>query len=493
MEIPNKSQFLSKSLFIKGVQCHKALYLQKYHPELKDPVPPSREALFQSGSVVGILAHGLFPDGVEIPFEAGNYDMQVRLTQDAIAQGAKTIYEASFNYDGIFVKADILRKGKNGWELYEVKSSTGFKDIYHPDISVQYYVLNGSGIAVTRACLVHINNQYVRRGEIDPFELFTVVDVTGPVKEGQAVIREEIKKQKEMLTGDVPSVDIGPRCSDPYDCDFMGHCWQHIPEMSVFSLRGNRTLTFDLYNRGVVNLDDVKLDRIPRVQRQQIEAIREKKIYIQKDEIREFLNSLWYPLYFLDFETFADAVPRFDGIRPYQNVPYQYSLHYLENESAPLGHYEFLAQPGIDPRRELTETLLSQIPDNACVLAYVASFEKGVLNDLARWHPEYADKIERIISHMIDLAYPFQKRLLYHWQFNGSYSIKSVLPALVPELGYDNMEVRDGEMAGLAYATMNTSDDPGEIEEIRKALLDYCGLDTFAMVKVLKALSDSVR
>lgn len=487
------SQFLSKSLFIKGVQCHKSLYLQKYYPELKDPIPPSREALFQSGSEVGILAHELFPGGVEIPFEAGDYDRQVRLTQEAIAKGAKTIYEASFNYDGIFVKTDILHKGKNGWALYEVKSSTGFKDIYYPDISVQYYVLNGVGIPVTRAYLVHINNQYVRHGEIDPFTLFSILDVTGAVASGQSSIREEIAKQKKMLAGDIPSIDIGPWCNDPYECDFKGHCWQKIPERSVFSLRGNRVLTFDLYNRGIVSLDDVEPDELPRAQRQQVEAIRQKKIFLQKDAVREFLNSLWYPLYFLDFETFADAIPRFDGIRPYQNVPYQYSLHYLEDESAPPGHYEYLAQPGADPREKITEMLMSQIPDNACVLAYVASFEKGVLQDLALWCPEYEDKITRIISHMIDLAYPFQKRLLYHWQFNGSYSIKSVLPALVPELGYDSMEVRDGEMAGLAYSRIQKSVDPEEIEEIRKALLDYCKLDTFAMVKLLEVLRDFAR
>lgn len=487
------SQFLSKSLFIKGVQCHKALYLQKYYPELKDPVPPSREALFQTGSEVGVIAHGLFPGGIEIPFEAGNYDMQVRLTRDAIAQGAETLYEASFSYDGIFVKADILHNGKSGWELYEVKSSTGLKDIYQPDLSVQHYVVNGAGIPVTKAFIVHINNQYVRQGDIDPFELFTIVDMTDNVEESQASVKEEIRKQKEMLKGDVPTIDIGPWCTNPYDCDFKGHCWQHIPEMSVFSLRGNRVLTFDLYNQGRVSLDDVVPSELPVAQRQQVEAIREKTIYSRKNEIRDFLDSLWYPLYFLDFETFADAVPRFDGIRPYQNVPYQYSLHYIEDDSARLGHHEYLAQPGIDPRKELTENLMSQIPDNACVLAYVASFEKGVLQDLARWLPEYADTIERITSNLIDLAYPFQKRFLYHWQFNGSYSIKSVLPVLVPELGYDKMDIHDGEMAGLAYARMQKSSDQQEIEQIRKALLEYCGLDTFAMVKLLEALKNSLR
>lgn len=481
-------QYLSKSLFIRGVQCHKALYLHTYHPDLKDPVPPSREALFRAGSEVGILARGLFPGGVEIPFESGSYDMQVVLTRDAMAKGAHTIYEATFSYDGIFVKVDILRKGENGWELYEVKSSTGFKDIYLPDIAVQYYVVTGAGVAVSRACLVHINNQYVRRGIIDPWEFFTIVDMTGPVRTYQLAVKEEVAKQRQALAGGVPAIDIGPWCSDPYDCDFRGHCWRHIPEISVFSLRGNRALAFDLYRRGVVSLDEVNPDELPEAQRQQVEAIREQKMYIQRDEIQAFLGSLWYPLYFLDFETFSHAIPRFDGVRPYQNVPYQYSLHCLERESATLTHYEYLAPPGADPRPELVEKLLSQIPDGACVLAYVASFEKGILQDFASWFPECAGKIERITDNMVDLAGPFQRRLLYHWQFNGSYSIKAVLPALVPELGYDRLAIRDGEMAGLAYARMEKVNDPEEIEAIRSALLNYCRLDTFAMVKLIEVL-----
>ena len=208
------------------------------------------------------------------------------------------------------------------------------------------------------------------------------------------------------------SIDIGPWCSNPYDCDFKGHCWQHIPEMSVFSLRGNRVLQFALYNQGIVSLDDV----VPERASSGAEAAGrgdpgEEHIYPRRMKSGIFSIHSGIPLYFLDFETFADAVPRFDGIRPYQNVPYQYSLHYLEDDSAPLEHHEYLAQPGIDPRSELTAKLISQIPDNACVLAYVASFEKGVLQDLALWFPEYADKIERIISNLIDLAYSFSETI----------------------------------------------------------------------------------
>ena len=433
------------------------------------------------------------PGGVEIPYESGSYSIQVKLTRDAILNDAETLYEAAFQYDDVFVKADILHKGKNGWELYEVKSSTALKDIYGPDVSLQYYVLNGSGISVARACLAHINNGYVRYGDIDPSRFFTIVDMTDAVRQLQTAVRGEVAAQKEMLKGDVPTTDIGPWCSDPYDCDFTGHCWQHIPEVSVFSLRGNRKLRFALYDRGIIRLDDVMPEELPPPQRQQVEAMRGQEVYVNRDEIRAFLDSLRYPLYFLDFETFADAVPRFDGIRPFQNVPYQYSLHVMDNSFAPLRHFEYLALPGIDPRRELTDKLMNEIPENACVLAYVAGFEKGMLQNLAAWTPGYMNKIEQIAGNIIDLAYPFQKRFLYHWKFNGSYSIKSVLPALVPDVGYEGMEIRDGEMAGIAYARMCRTRDEAEIAKIRKALLDYCRLDTYAMVKLFEVLKNHLR
>lgn len=483
--------FLSKSLFIKGVQCHKALYLHRYCPELKDPVPSSRQAIFDSGHEVGLIARELFPGGVEIPFDAGNYDSQVALTARAIADGAETIYEGAFRHGGIFVKADILHRGESGWEIYEVKSSTGMKDIYQSDVAVQFYVLNGAGIPVTQAFLIHINNQYVRHGAIDPGKIFHIEDVTGSVKKQQKAVREEITAQAAVLEGGTPAIDIGPQCRNPYDCDFIGHCWQHIPEVSVFSLKGNRKLQFSLYSQGIVSLDDVVLAELPQPQRQQVEAYKNQQVDIRRDEIEGFLDTLRYPLCFLDFETFNDAIPRYDGLRPYQHVPYQYSLHYLENESALLKHHEYLAWPGIDPRAELAEKLISEIPGNACVLAYVAGFERGILEGLAEWLPEYADAIRRIIGNMVDLAYPFKNRFLYHWQMNGSYSIKAVLPALVPELaGYSELDIRDGEMAMDAYFRMQGLTDSAEIERIRRALLAYCRLDTFAMVKILEKLRE---
>jgi hypothetical protein len=482
--------YLSKSLFIRGLQCHKSLYLHKHHPELKDKIPPSREALFESGHEVGLLAQKLFSGGIIIPYDPDSYDRQVALTKEAISKGATTLYEPAFQFDDVFVKVDILHKGKDGWGLYEVKSSTSIKDVYIPDAAVQYHVVKGAGLPVSGVFLVHINNQYVREGDIEVDKLFTINDVTLEVRQIQDTIEEELDTQKTMLRGEMPRIDIGLYCRDPYDCDFIGHCWGHIPEGSVFSIKGSSKLPFTLYNRGIIDLKDVPIHMLSAGQKLQVEATLEKKVFISKESIKAFLDSLWYPLYFLDFETFSTPIPLFDGTRPYQQVPYQYSLHYLENKSTSLKHHEYLAPPGVDPRRRLAEKLIGDIPPNACVLAYVASFEKGVLMSLAGWFPEYRPRIENIIDNLVDLALPFQKRYLYHWQFNGSYSLKIVLPALVPDLTYQGLEIKDGDMAMQAYTKMQTSHDPAEIERIRNALLEYCSLDTLGMVRIVEKLKE---
>jgi len=484
---------LSKSLFIRGLQCHKSLYLHKHHPELRDETPPSREALFRSGSEVGVVAQGLFPGGATIPYDPDTYDRQVALTQEEIAQGASTLYEAAFHFDNVFVKVDILNKGKDGWDIYEVKSSTSIKDVYIPDAAVQYYVVKGSGLPVSRIFLVHINNQYVREGGIDVRQLFTVNDVTSEVRQMQDTVEGELDAQKTMLRGDIPRIDIGPYCSDPYECDFVGHCWEHIPDESVFDIRGSKSLPFTLYNRGIVRLEEVPLYMLTPNQRLQVEAALERKVVISSEAVREFLDSLWYPLYFLDFETVGAAVPLFDGTRPYQQVPFQYSLHYLEDEDAGLLHHEYLADPKIDPREELIKKLASEIPQNACILAYYAGFEAGVLRGLAEWLPKYRDDIDVMLGNLRDLAVPFQKKDVYHWQFSGSYSLKYVLPALVPDLRYEDMEVRDGDMAMQAYFRMRGSGDPEEIGRLRSALLAYCRLDTLGMVRIIERLKEMTK
>ena len=488
----SQTSYLSKSLFLRGLQCHKSLFLKKYHPEFSDKISQSQEMLFQSGTNVGLFARQRFQDGIEIPFENLSITEQIDLTVTEINRGSSTLYEAAFSYDEVFVKVDILHKGKSGWEIYEVKSSTEIKDINIFDLAVQYYVLKGSGLPISKASLVHINNEYVREGYIEVNKLFATQNLTDLVKEKQDIIIGELKQQKLMLSCEMPAIDIGEHCSDPYECDFQGYCWKHIPEESIFSLRGRGIDKFEFYRNGIIGLKELNPEVLNDQQRMQLEAALQKKNFINREGIREFLDSLWYPLYFLDFETFMTPIPPFDGTKPYQQIPFQYSLHYIPDKTAVLGHHEFLASQGIDPREALLQKLLIEIPDNACVLAYNSSFERNVLESLRDSFPQYKEKIERIVNNMRDLMVPFRNRDVYFWQMNGSYSIKAVLPVLVPDLSYGGLEISDGGMAMEAYFKMCKYDDPVEIQKNREALLAYCGLDSLAMVRILNKLIEIV-
>ncbi len=484
---------LSKSLILKGLQCPKALFLTKNRPDFKFPPDPQRDARFQAGSEVGILAQDLFPGGTEVPFEGLRISQQVARTRELIEQGAEVIYEASFDFNGIFVKVDILVRKGAVWEIHEVKMSTSVKEVNLDDVAVQHYVLSRCGLPVARSFLVHIDNTYVRRGEIDVHSLFASEDITDEVLNRQAALPALIASLRETLQSGEPDIDIGPHCSDPYECDFIPYCWQHIPEDSIFTLRGRGIDKFAYYRQGVVRIEDVPLDALNRAQRFQAETTINQQDVTEPEAVREFLDSLWYPLCHLDFETFDTPVPPFDGIRPYQKIPFQYSLHIQDSAGTEPEHFEYLAERGRDPRRVLAEKLLAEIPEDACVLTYNQAFEKGVLRDLAETFPDLAGALKVRIENVRDLMVPFKKRHIYRWQMRGSYSIKAVLPALVPDLSYAGLSISEGGMAMLAYHEMCQTDDLFRLAEIRSGLLEYCRLDTLAMVRILGELEGMAR
>ncbi len=483
---------LSKSSFIRGLQCHKSLWLYKNKPELRTKPDESQQAVFDSGTDVGILAQGLFPDGKEIRFEGSTPWGNVRLTQELIDSGEETIYEATFTYENITVMVDILHKGSDGWEIYEVKGSTELKEVYLNDISVQYYVITGSGLELSKASLVHLNNNYLRNGELNISELFTIQDITSNVIENQAFIVDKLSGIRSMFNGDCPDIDIGPHCDSPYECNFSAHCWSHIPEYSVFDIAGLFTKKkFDLYNQGIIDLRDIPEDYgLSGNQWLQVEAELNDTKFIKCDEIRKLLKTLSYPLYYLDFETFNPAVPPFDNTKPFQKIPFQFSIHVQESEGAEPKHYEFLAEGGIEPRIELTKELIRLIPDDVCVVTYNSSFEKGVLKALGGAFPEYADKLTKIQNNFFDIMKPFQNKHFYTKELKGSYSIKKVLPALVPDLSYKGMVIGDGGEAMRVYGSLHLIKDEDEKKKIKKDLLEYCKLDTLGMVKIVEKLNE---
>lgn len=485
------SHFLSKSLFIRGCQCHKSLWLQKYRPELKDEISDQQQAVFQSGTDIGILAQQLFPHGIEIPYDGLTYQQQIENTRQAIADGVKTIYEATFQHEGVFVKADILHKGRKGWEIYEVKASTGVKDVHISDAALQYHVISGAGLHISKVCLVHINNQYIRKGNLDVKQLFTAENITDEVVAYQQEVAKELQAQLNMLAQDMPTTDIGPHCDTPYPCDFSGHCWAHIPEDSVFDLRGRGVDKFELYKQGIVKQSEIPLDLLNSSQRLQVESTLNRQNFIDTDKVKQFISDLWYPLCFLDFETVNPSIPPFDGCRPYGRMPFQFSLHIQNSPDAELQHFEYLAQPFIDPRSDILNRLLELIPQHACIIAWNQAFEIGVMRELADLYPKHKDQVDNMISNFRDLMQPFRSRDIHFWKAKGSYSIKPNLPLLVPELSYEKLDgVANGGDAMDAYYMMQQATTTEDLEKIRKNLLEYCKPDTEAMVRILDRIRE---
>ncbi|MDH3545444.1 MAG: DUF2779 domain-containing protein, partial [Desulfuromonadales bacterium] len=239
---------LSKSLILTGMQCPKALYLAKNPPAFEFPPQPHVEAKFQTGNQVGVLAQQLFPGGTEVPFDGLSVTEQIAQTRQLIDAGELVIYEASFAFETIFVKVDILVKDGDAWQIHEVKMGTSVKEVNCDDVAIQYYVLANCGLTISSAYLVHINNGYERQGEINVQQLFVGEDVTDAALERQAGLPELIACLRTTLTGSEPDIDIGPHCNDPYECDFIPYCWQHIPKNSIFDLKGRGIKKFDYYN-----------------------------------------------------------------------------------------------------------------------------------------------------------------------------------------------------------------------------------------------------
>ena len=490
--------YLSKSRYCSAVQCPKMLWLRTNKPEEFDD-SVMNEAVLQTGNEVGDLAMGLFGDFVEVPFDRHLQSM-IDETTRLIDGGTKIIAEASFSYHGAFCSVDILKNlGDKHVELYEVKSSTEVKEIYYHDVAYQCYVLSKLGYTIERACVVHINNEYVRYGELDLQELFEVEDVTKIASDLFKDVEERIDFLNEyMKQTDDPEKEIGLQCFDPYNCGFFNYCTRDFPRPNVFdvaSLRKKKMI--ECLCTGCVSFEDLWDRRaIKDSYLKQVDfEIHDLPPEIHSDGIREFLDTLTYPLYFLDFETFMPAIPLYDYSHPYEQIPFQYSLHYIESEGGELKHKEYLAYPGVDPRRELAECLCEDIPKDVCTMAYNMSFEKRVIKRLAALCPDLADHLMNIHDNIVDLMVPFQKKHYYCREMQGSYSIKYVLPALFPDdpaLDYHNLEgVHHGGEAMDTFARM-AGMDPDELEEWRGYLLKYCELDTFAMVKIWEKLVEIV-
>lgn len=491
---------LTKSKYVTYVRCPKALWLSENEPEIavEDPQAESR---IETGKRVGELAKGLLGPYTDISIrkEDGTLDIQKMnvKTLDCIVRGDRVLAEASFSSgDNLYCAVDLLENTERGFNIYEVKSSTGeTPEDYYDDIAYQKYVMESGCLHVEKTYLVFVNSDYVLDGELDIHKFFKIIDVTEDINEAYSAVKENvIKAQNVLKSRHEPIMDLSKdRCKGVGDCPFWKYCTKHVPETSVFDLyRMQFKKKLDYYFRGVISFEQLQGEGINEMQKIQVDCTLNNENHVDPYEIRDFMRNLSYPLYFLDFETMQLAIPEYQGTRPYQQLPFQYSLHYIEHEGGPLLHKEFLGISGEDPRRACAEQLCKDIPLDVCTTAYNKAFECTRLKELAEDFPDLADHLLNIRDHIVDLLTPFQKGMYYVPAMGGSFSIKSVLPALFPDdpsLDYHNLEgdVHNGGEAMNIFPKIKDM-EPEEQQRARRSLLKYCELDTYAMVKVWQKL-----
>ena len=484
---------LSKSRFLAGLQCLKRLYLACHHRELADPVEAGRQAVFDTGAAVGKLARRRFPDGILVEEQYFEHSQAVRSTQALLSDASvPALFEPAFTFRGIRARVDVLsRSGGRGFDLVEVKSTTRARDEHIRDVAIQMYVVEGSGVPVGRAYLMHIDNTYVYQGgDHDPDRLFSLRDVTD---EARAYAADEMpgalaRMWESLQLAETLDIDTGRHCTTPYRCPFFGHCHRDEPEHPVRDLPG---LTQGGYERleasGIRDIGGIPPDftGLSLVQRRVRDSVVAGRPFVGPD-LASRLGEIGFPAGFLDFEALNPAIPIYVGTRPYQTIPFQWSLHVRDSDGG-LRHSAFLDDGPGDPRERLVAALLAAIPSEGAVVAY-SGYEETVMKGLAQAFPQYGSRLLAVCERVVDLL-QLVRGSYYHPGFHGSFSIKSVLPALVPGLAYDDLEIPEGMAAAAAYARLIAGDTPQSDEvEIREALLAYCERDTEAMVRVYEAL-----
>ena len=478
---------LTKSNYLVGLECPRHLWIFFNQPEKIRKVTLAEEFKFKEGDKVGQMAKMLFPEGIDLPTD---YKENIRESKDALKK-KKPLFEAGFELNNCFSRADILVPVGDKWDIIEVKSGTEVKDINVHDVSFQKYVYESNGLKIRKCFLMHLNKEYFRKGKLDVKKLFVKEDVTSQVNIAIKDIKERIDKMFEIISSDKQpkaGLLIDKMIKEGHHDCFTENCIDDLPENHVFCLyRGNK-LACELFENGIMHIKDipqhVKLNGKQNIQR---ECEMKKKVYVDKEGIKQFLATLKYRLYYLDFETFSTAIPMFDGLKCYSQVPFQFSLHIVKKEGSKPEHYAFLYNGNGDPREDFVTALKKVIGEKGTVLVYNQSFEIGRLKELAEHFPEHKEWIDNVLKRIVDLLVPFREFSYYNPKQQGSASIKDVLPAITGK-SYKGMEIGDGGTASAEFYNMCYNNG----KDVRENLLKYCELDTLAEVMIVEKLREIV-
>ena len=503
-------RLISKSKYLAGLQCRKLFWTYFKDPKSIPPIDAATQAIFDQGHEVGDLAKTLFPGGLEIEGEPWKFSDLMARTREAMKKRVP-LYEAAVGARGSFARADILVPvEEKAWDIVEVKSGTEVKPVNILDLSLQRFAAESDGLKIRKCFLMHIDNTYVRRGPIEAERLFAREDVTAAVDEEFKNVEPNLERLLAVLEeASTPNVPIGPHCDAPFVCPLHDVCWKFLPQDNPLKVNGfNKDEAFKLIHRGIIKIGEMPLYDGPGVglkkakdlgvfvpfkigekQNIQIEAARSGLPFVKPFEIREFLKKLSYPRYFLDFETFQTAVPEFDETRPYQQVPFQFSLHVVAAAGAAPDHFSYLAEGNVDPRPEFLALLRERLGETGPVICYNAAFERGIVEASVEVVPDFKGWWKKTGGRFVDLLVPFRSFAYYHPNQLGSASLKSVLPAVTGGTGYEDLEICDGGQAAWEYRRITFGKvEPDERARVRTQLEEYCGLDTEAMIRVVSAL-----
>lgn len=487
---------LTKSDFVKYIQCPKYLWLYKHRKDLiPKEIDENLQKIFDEGYHVESYAYKLFPGGLSA--QVDGFPESISQTRELMANKSSIIFQPTISGKELFCRADIIKLNEDGnsWDIYEVKSATALKDINIHDLAFQKICFEGAGHKIGRIHLIYINNQYVRQGEIEPEKLLQMEDITEQVQYLESGIKLEIETALKIIKQlNEPATKILKQCRDPYECTFLNYCWQNIPKNSIYDIAGGLTeakLNM-LLDEGILEIKDIPEGIITsKAGKRHHHAVKHDIVHIELENIQEELAQLQYPLYFLDYETFAPVVPIFDGYGPYQRMVFQYSLHVQDQLGGALKHYAYLAKDWEDPFLGLATDLKKKIGDKGSVIAWNMGFEKGCNSEMGERHPEFMSFFEDINNRMFDLMQVFKKGYYVHKDFYGSASLKKVLPVIVPELSYSSLVIHEGMTASNRWRDMiDPKTIKEESEEIYNNLLKYCELDTSAMVRILEKLRE---
>ena len=479
---------LSKSRYLSGIQCPKALWVAINEPSRIPKVNEATQNVFDQGHLVGEFAQKLYPDGINV--NRPSISENLRDTKSALVL-RKPLFEAGFSGFRLFCRVDILNPSNSGsWDIIEVKSTTEIRDEHLHDVAFQRHCCLLTGLDVARCRIVYLNRDFVKKGEIDPAELFVSEDVTERLDKFTVGIEERIGTLLEILASpNCPDVAVGQRCSTPYPCVLQKECWEYLPENHVMTLYYGKKLGEDLLIRGINDICDIPSDvKLNPKQQIQKDCVVLGQVYVDRNALRTFLDGLQYPLYFMDFETFMTAVPIYEGTRPYQNIPFQFSVHVVRSRGSKPEHFPFLADGKNDPRDEFLYQLHKAIGSTGTILVYYESFEKTRLKELAAAFPSYEGWVAEVTDRIVDLLCPFKDFSYYHPSQMGSASLKVVMPA-VTGISYDELVISHGDIASLRYIQATFGEISVEERlKIRDDLLTYCGQDTGGMVSIVENL-----